>query len=87
MDDRKASKLTEKIFGVYEDVKASYKASKKRSHSDDKSTKEKDAKKPRIKDDEIKNDKLPLDNQLSADKVILICYYLQVFVKPQLREF
>lgn len=76
LDDKKASKLTEKIFGVYDDVKASYKA-KKRSHGDDKS-KEKDVKKPRIKDDEIKNDKPPLDNSLSADKVFIFFLFFLI---------
>lgn len=67
MEDKKASKLTEKIFTIYDDTKASQK-SKKRNHSDDKE-KDKDAKKPKFKDDEVKNEKTT-ESQLSADKVL-----------------
>lgn len=67
LEDKKASKLTEKIFAIYDDIKAAQK-SKKRNHVEDKE-KEKDAKKPKFKDDEIKNEK-PAETQLSADKVI-----------------
>ncbi|XP_018374721.1 PREDICTED: U4/U6 small nuclear ribonucleoprotein Prp3 [Trachymyrmex cornetzi] len=66
LEDKKASKLTEKIFTIYDDTKASQK-SKKRSHPEDKD-KDKDAKKSRFKDDETKNEK-PIETQLSADKI------------------
>ncbi|KAL0130044.1 hypothetical protein PUN28_001970 [Cardiocondyla obscurior] len=66
LEDKKASKLTEKIFTIYDDTKASQK-NKKRSHPEDKD-KDKDAKKSRFKDDETKNEK-PIDIQLSADKI------------------
>jgi len=59
--------LTEKIFTIYDDTKASQK-NKKRSHPEDKD-KDKDAKKSRFKDDETKNEK-PIETQLSADKVL-----------------
>ena len=55
MDEKKAIKLTEKIFVIYDDVKAKQR-SKKRSHSDSKD-KDKDAKRAKIKDDGYKNDK------------------------------
>lgn len=67
MEDKKASKLTEKIFAIYDDAKAAQK-SKKRNHVDDKD-KDKDAKKPRFRDDEVKNEKTT-EAQLSADKVL-----------------
>ncbi|KAG5307473.1 PRPF3 protein, partial [Acromyrmex insinuator] len=51
LEDKKASKLTEKIFTIYDDTKASQK-SKKRSHPEDKD-KDKDAKKSRFKDDDL----------------------------------
>ncbi|XP_012532521.1 U4/U6 small nuclear ribonucleoprotein Prp3 [Monomorium pharaonis] len=66
LEDKKASKLTEKIFTIYDDTKASQK-NKKRSHPEDKD-KDKDAKKSRFKDDETKNEK-PIETQLSADKI------------------
>lgn len=66
LEDKKASKLTEKIFTIYDDNKAAQK-NKKRSHPEDKD-KDKDAKKSRFKDDETKNEK-PIDAQLSADKI------------------
>lgn len=76
MEDKKASKLTEKIFTIYDDTKASQK-NKKRSHPEDKD-KDKDAKKSRFKDDETKNEK-PIETQLSDDKVLEFCvYYLIV---------
>lgn len=69
LDDKKALKLTEKIFVIYDDAKASQR-SKKRSHSDDKDKdKDKDAKKAKFKDDGGKNEKS--DSKLSADKVYL----------------
>lgn len=69
LEDKKASKLTEKIFTIYDDTKASQK-NKKRSHSEDKDKdKDKDAKKSRFKDDETKNEK-SIETQLSADKVL-----------------
>ncbi|XP_033207455.1 uncharacterized protein LOC117167015 [Belonocnema kinseyi] len=55
LDERKAIKLTEKIFIIYDDAKAKQR-SKKRSHSDSKD-KEKDVKKAKIKEDGHKNDK------------------------------
>lgn len=67
LEDKRASKLTEKIFTIYDDTKASQK-NKKRSHPEDKD-KDKDAKKSRFKDDETKNEK-PIETQLSADKVL-----------------
>lgn len=71
LEDKKASKLTEKIFTIYDDTKAAQK-SKKKPHPEDKD-KDKDTKKSRFKDDETKNDKPP-ETQLSADKVeIFIC--------------
>lgn len=72
MEDKKASKLTEKIFAIYDDAKAAQK-SKKRNHVEDKD-KDKDAKKPRFRDDEIKNEKTT-EAQLSADKVL---YYILI---------
>lgn len=66
LEDKKALKLTEKIFTIYDDAKAAQK-SKKRNHVEDKD-KDKDAKKPRFKDDEVKNEKTT-EAQLSADKV------------------
>lgn len=66
LEDKKATKLTEKIFTIYDDTKASQK-NKKRSHPEDKD-KDKDAKKSRFKDDETKNEK-PVETQLSADKI------------------
>jgi hypothetical protein len=62
----KATKLTEKIFTIYDDTKAAQK-SKKRSHPEDKD-KDKDAKKSRFRDDETKTEK-STETQLSADKV------------------
>jgi len=62
----KATKLTEKIFTIYDDTKAAQK-SKKRSHPEDKD-KDKDAKKSRFRDDEAKTEK-STETQLSADKV------------------
>lgn len=67
LEDKKASKLTEKIFTIYDDTKTAQK-NKKRSHSEDK---DKDAKKSRFKDDEAKNEKT-VETQLSADKVLNI---------------
>lgn len=69
LEDKKASKLTEKIFTIYDDTKAAQK-NKKRPHSEDKD-KEKDAKKSRFKDDEAKNEKT-VEPQLSADKVLIL---------------
>ncbi|XP_020283218.1 U4/U6 small nuclear ribonucleoprotein Prp3 [Pseudomyrmex gracilis] len=66
LEDKKASKLTEKIFTIYDDTKVAQK-SKKKPHSEDKD-KDKDTKKSRFKDDETKNDKPP-ETQLSADKI------------------
>ncbi|CAL1673952.1 unnamed protein product [Lasius platythorax] len=66
LEDKKASKLTEKIFTIYDDTKAAQK-NKKRPHSEDKD-KDKDAKKSRFKDDEAKNEKT-VETQLSADKI------------------
>ncbi|XP_011633950.1 U4/U6 small nuclear ribonucleoprotein Prp3 [Pogonomyrmex barbatus] len=66
LEDKKASKLTEKIFTIYDDTKAAQK-NKKRSHPEDKD-KDKDAKKSRFKDDETKIEK-PVEAQLSADKI------------------
>lgn len=66
LEDKKASKLTDKIFTIYDDTKASQK-NKKRSHPEDKD-KDKDAKKSRFKDDEAKNEK-PIETQLSEDKI------------------
>lgn len=66
LEDMKATKLTEKIFVIYDDTKAAQK-SKKRSHPEDKD-KDKDAKKSRFRDDEAKTEK-PTETQLSADKV------------------
>ncbi|XP_015600963.1 U4/U6 small nuclear ribonucleoprotein Prp3 [Cephus cinctus] len=66
LEDKKAAKLTEKIFMVYDDTKAAQK-SKKRSHTDDKD-KDKEIKKARIRDDEPKNEKTT-EAQLSADKI------------------
>lgn len=65
--------MTEKIFTIYDDTKASQK-NKKRSHPDDKD-KDKDAKKSRFKDDETKNEK-PIETQLSADKVLKNFIYI-----------
>lgn len=76
LEDKKASKLTEKIFTIYDDTKASQK-NKKRSHPEDKD-KDKDAKKSRFKDDETKNEK-SVETQLSADKVLeFYIYYLSI---------
>lgn len=72
LEDKKASKLTDKIFTIYDDTKTSQK-NKKRSHPEDKD-KDKDAKKSRFKDDEIKNEK-PIETQLSADKVLEFYMY------------
>lgn len=70
LEDKKASKLTEKIFAIYDDAKAAQK-SKKRTHVEDKD-KDKDAKKmkemPRFKDIDVKNEKTT-EAQLSADKI------------------
>ncbi|EZA52724.1 U4/U6 small nuclear ribonucleoprotein Prp3 [Ooceraea biroi] len=66
LEDMKATKLTEKIFTIYDDTKAAQK-SKKRSHPEDKD-KDKDAKKSRFRDDEAKTEK-PIETQLSADKI------------------
>lgn len=68
--------MTEKIFTIYDDTKASQK-SKKRSHPEDKD-KDKDAKKSRFKDDETKNEK-PIETQLSADKVLELCIYIYIY--------
>lgn len=67
LEEKKASKLTEKIFTIYDDTKAAQK-SKKRAHAEDKD-KDKDAKKSRFKDDDVKNEK-PTENQYSEDKVL-----------------
>lgn len=77
LEDKKASKLTEKIFTIYDDTKAAQK-SKKRSHPEDKD-KDKDAKKSRFKDDETKNEK-PIDTQLSADKVLKFYFILNIII-------
>ncbi|KAH0956150.1 hypothetical protein HN011_001978 [Eciton burchellii] len=66
LEDMKATKLTEKIFTIYDDTKAAQK-SKKRSHPEDKD-KDKDAKKSRFRDDETKTEK-STETQLSADKI------------------
>lgn len=66
LEDKKASKLTEKIFTIYDDTKAAQK-DKKRSHAEDKD-KDKDAKKSRFRDDDVKTEKTT-EAQLSADKV------------------
>lgn len=83
LEDKKASKLTEKIFTIYDDAKASQK-NKKRSHPEDKD-KDKDAKKSRFKDDETKNEKPVETQQLSADKVLEFCVcYLNTLDAPVL---
>lgn len=76
--------MTEKIFTIYDDTKASQK-NKKRSHPEDKD-KDKDAKKSRFKDDETKNEK-PVETQLSADKVLKFYVYYLTTVKLQYYKF
>lgn len=71
LDDKKALKLTEKIFVIYDDAKASQR-SKKRTHSDDKD-KDKDVKKAKFKDEGAKQEKN--EAKLSADKVCLFSFY------------
>lgn len=76
LEDKKASKLTEKIFTIYDDTKAAQK-NKKRPHSEDKD-KDKDAKKSRFKDDEAKNEKT-VETQLSADKVLILLIIILMY--------
>ncbi|XP_046749508.1 U4/U6 small nuclear ribonucleoprotein Prp3 [Diprion similis] len=66
LEEKKATKLMEKIFSIYDDTKASQKT-KKRPHIDDKD-KDRDAKKPKTKEEEFMNEK-PTEAQLSADKI------------------
>ena len=77
LDDRKANKLTEKIFNIYEDAKASNKR-KVRSSTDDKD-KDRESRK-RLKSDDSQNqnsDKLtPEDVSI---KNMLMYTYIKVF--------
>lgn len=66
LEEKKANKLMEKIFSIYDDTRAAQK-SKKRSHINDKD-KDRDAKKPKTKDDDAVIE-TPTEAQLSADKV------------------
>ncbi|XP_034945371.1 uncharacterized protein Prp3 [Chelonus insularis] len=66
LDEKKAMKLTEKMFNIYDDARAAQKA-KKRSHDEDKD-KDKDSKKAKIKENDSKNDKLP-ETTLSPEKI------------------
>lgn len=68
MEEKKAIKLTEKMFTIYDDARAAQK-NRKRSHVDDKDKdKDKDTKKSKIKDVENNDDKLA-EPTLSPDKV------------------
>lgn len=77
MEDKRATKLTEKIFTIYDDTKAAQK-SKKRIHIDEKE-KDKDAKKPKLQEDELKNDAV-VETQLSPDKVSILFYRTRIFL-------
>lgn len=67
LDEKKASKVAEKIFIVYDDMKAAHKA-KKRSHGDDRDKdRDRDSKRSRIREEvSSKNEK---SSSLSKDKV------------------
>ncbi|XP_011298840.1 U4/U6 small nuclear ribonucleoprotein Prp3 isoform X2 [Fopius arisanus] len=64
LEDKKAMKLTDKVFTMYEDVKALQK-SKKRAHAEDKE-KDKDAKKSKMADEPENGN---AGNTLSPDKI------------------
>lgn len=65
LDSRKASKLTDKIFNIYEDTKASI---KRKSRSDDRDKDRDSRKKLKTDDSHNEKDKFPSD-KLSPDKV------------------
>ncbi|XP_051157626.1 U4/U6 small nuclear ribonucleoprotein Prp3 isoform X2 [Leptopilina boulardi] len=79
LDDKKALKLTEKIFVIYDDAKASQR-SKKRTHSDDK---DKDVKKAKFKDEGAKQEKN--EAKLSADKIKLMMVNAQREIEERKR--
>ncbi|KAK0163611.1 hypothetical protein PV327_007277 [Microctonus hyperodae] len=66
LEEKKAIKLTEKIFDIYDEIKAAQKY-KKRIHTDD-DDKEKDMKKPKLEEMNPIIEKLPETN-FSSDKI------------------